>query len=188
MKKLKPDQIRDEFNARKQKFAKWGEETGFDKVLQGISVAIDDLRAGGIDVSLEIFGDSSEQAFALAGTSSVTTPISGVLKINNIHRLFSLSVKEQGQDCLKVALSDFDIRYNGVEGKTTEQRVRNVIRSKTYDFKRDADALVKFQLEIIQFSARNAVVADNDVAGVFETGTHNPKPGLKSSLKKPANG
>lgn len=82
MKKLTPDQIRDEFNARKEKFAVWGEETGLNSALQGMSAALADLRAGGIDVSLEIFGDASEQAFSLRPDTSVTTPISGVLRIN----------------------------------------------------------------------------------------------------------
>ncbi|MDP2206140.1 MAG: hypothetical protein Q8K65_07520 [Alphaproteobacteria bacterium] len=188
MKKLTPEQIRDEFNARKEKFSQWGEETGFNAALQGISTALADLRAGGIDVSLEILGDSSQQAFALRPDVSVTSPISGVLRINHIHRLFSITVRESDKPCLKVSLSDFDIRYQGAHGEIKEGKLRNVIRTKTYDFKKDPDALVKFQQEIIQFSARNAVVAENDVANAFDTGISTKKPALKSALKKPANG
>ncbi|MFN7114280.1 MAG: hypothetical protein ACK4PK_07955 [Alphaproteobacteria bacterium] len=188
MKKLAPEQIREEFNARKAKFAKWGEETGFNTALQDISGAIADLRAGGIDVSLEISGDSSQQAFALRPDTSVITPIFGILRINHIHRLFSITVKESDKPCLKVSLSDFDIRYQGTHGEIKDGKLRNLIRSKTYDFKKDPDALVKFQQEIIHFSARNAVVADNDIANSFETGISTKKPVLKSALQKPANG
>jgi hypothetical protein len=188
MKKLTPEQIRDEFNVRKSRFAQWGEETGFGGVLRGISGALADLRAGGIDVSLEIFGDSSQQAFALRPDTAVTTPISGVLRINHIHRLFSITVSERESPCLKVSLSDFDIRHQGAHGKIKEGKLRNLIRSKTYDFKKDPDALVKFQQEIIQFSARNAAVAENDVANAFDSGISAKKPTLKSALKKPSNG
>lgn len=188
MKKLTPDQIRDAFNARKEKFAAWGEETGFNSALQGISAALADLRAGGIDVSLEVFGDASEQAFCLRPDTSVTTPISGVLRINNIHRLFSITVRENEKPCLIVSLSDFDIRYQGTHGKVSESKLRNTIRAKTYDFKKDPEALIKFQQEIIHYSARNAVVADNDTANSFDTGISDKKPLLKSALKKPANG
>lgn len=188
MKKLTIEQIRDEFNARKEKFAKWGEETGFNTVLQHISTAIADLREGGIDVSLEIMGDSSEQAFALRSAGQITTPISGVLRINNIERLFSITVKEGGKPSLIVALSDFDIRYNGTHGQLDDGKIRNVVRHKTYDFRKNPDALKDFQLEIINFSARNTVVAENDVANSFETGIRGGKKQVvKSALKKPAN-
>lgn len=188
MKKLTTQEIREEFNARKNKFAAWGEETGFNTVLQHISTAIKDLREGGIDVSLEISGDSSEQAFAMRKNSQITTPISGILRINNIERLFSITVKEGGKPCLRVSVSDFDIRFNGVEGAVEDGRIRNVVRHKSFDFKNNDDALKNFQLEIIHYSARNAVIADNDIENSLNTGMRGKKQVVKSALKKPANG
>lgn len=184
MKKLTISSIQQEFNARKQNFSEWGAQAGFSQMLQGISTALSDLRAAGLDVSLEIFGDASEQAFAMRESGSVIIPISGVLRINNIHRLLAITVKEEGKPCLKLSLSDFDIRYQGVQGATENGKMRNTVRHKSFDFKSDPDALIKFQREIITYCARNAVIADNDIGGAFDTGRHTKKP----VLKRPENG
>ncbi len=171
MKRLPREKITAEFNAAKDEFASYGAKSGFDKALQNISTAIGELKEAGIDVSLEVFGDSSEQAFDLFSNASVTVPISGVLRIGSIHRLFGLATKSGGKNALQIGLSNFDIRYNGAEIKIEDGVATSNVRAIVFDLKNDPDALVKFQQEIITHAARNAVVNDNDAAQVFDSAT-----------------
>lgn len=170
MKRLSKGEIAAAFNAEKEKFAKFAADSGADRALEAVSRVLGDLQDTGLDVSLEIFGDASEQAFDLFN-SGVTAPISGVLRIGPIHRLFGLATKVNGEAALKIALSDLDIRFNGPEGKMTEGNIGGKVRSHVYDLKNDPEALVKFEQEIIRFAARNAVVQDNDAAQSFD-GAH----------------
>lgn len=169
MKRLPREKISEEFNASKRAFADYGAKSGFDVALQNISAAIGELKESGIDVSLEIFGDSSEQAFDLFATTSVTVPITGVLRIGPIHRLFALATKSDGKNALILGLSNYDIRFNGPDAKLGDGVIEGKVRSINYDLKKDPDALVKFQQEIINHAARNAVVNDNDAAQVFDS-------------------
>jgi hypothetical protein len=178
MKRLPREKISEEFNASKREFAAYGEKSGFDVALRNISTAIGELKEAGIDVSLEVFGDSSEQAFDLFATSSVTVPISGVLRIGPIQRLFALATKADSKNVLIIGLSNYDIRFNGPDAKIEEGIVSGRVRSINFDLKKDPDALVKFQQEIINHAARNAVVNDNDAAQVFDSATTLRKPAL----------
>lgn len=171
MKRLPREKISEEFNASKREFAAYGEKSGFDLALQNISTAIGELKDAGIDVSLEVFGDSSEQAFDLFATSSVTVPITGVLRIGPIHRLFALATKSDGKNALIIGLSNYDIRFNGPDAKLEEGSISGKVRSINFDLKKDPEALVKFQQEIINHAARNAVVNDNDTAQAFDSAT-----------------
>lgn len=177
MKRLPREKITESFNASKREFAEYGAKSGFDAALQNISTAIFDLKEAGIDVSLEIFGDASEQAFDLFPTTSVTVPISGVLRIGPIHRLFALATKSDGKNALIIGLSNYDIRYNGPDAKLENGQVSGKVRSINFDLRKDPDALVKFQQEIINHAARNAVVNDNDAAQVFDSAA-----GLRKSV------
>ena len=171
MKRLPREKISEEFNASKREFAAYGEKSGFGIALQNISTAIGELKESGIDVSLEIFGDASEQAFDLFPTTSVTVPISGVLRIGPIHRLFALATKSDSKNALIIGLSNYDIRFNGPDAKFEDGLISGKVRSLTFDLKKDPDALVKFQQEIINHAARNAVVNDNDAAQAFDSAT-----------------
>lgn len=171
MKRLPREKISESFNAAKRDFAAYGEKSGFDVALQNISTAIGEMKDAGIDVSLEIFGDASEQAFDLFATTSVTVPISGVLRIGPIHRLFALATKSDGKNALIIGLSNYDIRFNGPDAKLADGEVTGKVRSINFDLKKDPDALVKFQQEIINHAARNAVVNDNDTAQAFDSAT-----------------
>lgn len=172
MKRLPREKISEEFNASKREFAAYGEKSGFDIALQNISAAIGDLKEAGIDVSLEIFGDASEQAFDLFGTTSVTVPISGVLRIGPIHRLFALATKSDSKNVMIIGLSNYDIRFNGPDAKIEDGAVSGKVRSINFDLKKDPEALVKFEQEIINHAARNAVVNDNDTAQVFDSASN----------------
>lgn len=179
MRRLTPQQIRDEFNQRREKFATWGKETGFDTALQNLSHALRDMQDSGIDVKLDIMGTASELAFTQLSHAGITTPISGILHINNIQYLLSLSVRHNNKDCLKLAVSEFDIRHQGITGTVSDEKLRANVRSSVFDLKNDADALVKFQQYVINQSARNNVIAENDVAKAMNTGIPDKKPVLK---------
>ena len=169
MKRLPREKISEEFNAAKGEFASYGAKSGFDVALQNISTAIGELKEAGIDVSLEIFGDASEQAFDLFPTTSVTVPVSGVLRIGPIHRLFALATKSDSKSAMIIGLSNYDIRFNGPDAKLADGEISGKVRGLNFDLKKDPEALVKFQQEIINHAARNAVVNDNDAAQVFDS-------------------
>lgn len=184
MRRLTPQKIREEFNQRHKKFADWGDTSGFGQALENLSLALRDLQDGGLDVRLDISGTAAEQAFALFAPGGLTTPISGILHINNIQYLLALAVRHEGKDCLKLAVSEFDIRFQGVTGTVQNEKLRQTVRSEIYDLKRDPDALVKFQQYVINQSARNQVVADHDVAGSLHHGIPAKKPVLKMPRNK----
>lgn len=188
MKKLTPEQIREHFNAQCVAHEASWTKSGLNTALENISLALQDLNNNGISVSLEIMGTPSEQAFGMLSESGMTVPVSGILRIDNAHFLLSVATKHSGQDCLKLCLSEFDIRFQGVRAKVKEGDLRQNVRADIYDLKGDPDALVKFQKEIIRYSARNQVINDHNVGSTLETGISRKKPALKSPLQKPANG
>ncbi len=183
MRRLTPQQIRDEFNQRREKFAEWGKTSGFGDALENLSFAIRDMQESGLDIRLDMMGTAGEQGFALFPPGGITTPISGILHINNIQYLLTLAVRHDGKDCLKLAVSEFDIRFQGVTGTVKEEKLRQSVRATIYDLKNDPDALIKFQQYVINQSARNQVVADHDVAGSLQHGI----PAKKAVLKMPRN-
>lgn len=188
MRRMTPQNIRDEFNAQTDAHEKSWAKAGLNSALENISLALRDLNASGIDVSLEMLGTPSEQSFAMLLDSGMTVPVSGILRIGHIHYLLSIAVKHGGQECLKLCMSEFDIRFQGVRGKIKENDFRQVVRSNIYDLKGDADALAKFQKEIICHAARNHVIDGHDHGNTLDTGSPRKKTCLKSPLKKPANG
>lgn len=188
MRRMTPQNIRDEFNAQKDAHEALWTKSGLNGALESLSLALRDLNQSGIDVSLEMMGTPSEQAFAMLSETAMTVPVSGILRIGNIHYLLSIATKHAGEDCLKLCLSEFDIRFQGVRGKMKENDFKQSVRAKVYDLKRDNDAMTKFQQEIIRHAARNSVIDAHDHGGTLDTGTPHKKTGLKSTLKKPANG
>ncbi|HYD19068.1 MAG TPA: hypothetical protein VEF76_11375 [Patescibacteria group bacterium] len=177
MKRLSPSYIRAEFGTARNSFENFGRDSGFADALQQVSLALGDLQEAGIDVSLEIFGDASELAFDLF-EGGVTVPISGVLRIGPIHRLFGIATKAGGKPALQIGLSNTDIRFNGPEGEIADGKVSGKVRPIVFDLKKDPEALIKFQREILVHAARNSVIAANDPAQAF-----NDAP---AALRKPA--
>jgi len=188
MKKLTAEQIREHFNAQRVAHEESWAKSGLNTALENISLALQDLNNNGVAVSLEIMGTPSEQAFGMLSDAGMTVPVSGVLRIGNAHFLLSVATKHSGQDCLKLCVSEFDIRFQGVKAKIKESDFRQIVRADIYDLKGDPDALVKFQKEIIRYGARNQVIDDHNIGGTLETGISRKKAALKSPLQKPANG
>ncbi len=188
MRRLTPQNIRDEFNAQKDAHETSWAKSGLNGALESLSLALRDLNQSGIDVTLEMMGTPSEQAFAMLPENGMTVPVSGLLRIGHIHYLLSIAIRHGGEDCLKLCLSEFDIRFQGARGKVKENDFKQSVRAKVYDLKRDADAMAKFQKEIIRHAARNSVIDAHDHGATLDTGAPRKKTGLKSTLKKPANG
>ncbi|TAL27635.1 MAG: hypothetical protein EPN97_16790 [Alphaproteobacteria bacterium] len=183
MRRMDPHQISDTFNAKRKQFAEDCDATGLAQGMEAFSIAINDLKAAGMDLSVEIFGDASELAFSMFNTTSLRTPVSGILHIGPIHRLFAFAVRDAGGPCLKLAVSDFDIRFNGADGTIKEGKLDNIVRAQIYDLKNDENALVTMQDEIIRMSARNEVVQNHDVADAFDKPGNLRKPSLRMTPK-----
>jgi hypothetical protein len=183
MRRMDPHQISDTFNAKRRQFADDCDQTGLSQGVEAFSVAINDLRSGGMDLSVEIFADGSELGFAMFNSGNIRTPVSGILHIGPIHRLFAFAVRDADGACLKLAVSEFDVRFNGADGTIKDNKLDNTIRAQIYDLKNDEDALVKMQDEIIRMAARNEVVYNHDVADAFDTPSSLRKPSLRMNPK-----
>jgi hypothetical protein len=183
MRRMDPHQISDTFNEKRRKFAEDCDATGLAQGIEAFSVVINDLKSAGMDLSVEIFADGSELGFAMFDSSNVRTPVSGVLHIGPIHRLFAFAVRDSGGACLKLAVSEFDVRFNGADGTIKDSKLDNTIRAQIYDLKNDEDALVKMQDEIIRMAARNEVVCNHDVADAFDKPGGLHKPSLRMTPK-----
>lgn len=192
LRRMTDAEIRDEFNAQKARFEAEHVKSGLLEALESLSQCLADIKAQGYDVSLEIFGNPSEQAFAMFPRGGgLTTPVSGILKSGTNHRLLAFSTKVGGQPALQLAVSEFDIRHHGMDGKVklTGDResmtgeAENTVRAKIYDLKKDPEAMVKFQKDVLFHCARNDAVNDRDKANAFDNGASLRKlkaPQLKS--------
>ncbi|MDE1153886.1 MAG: hypothetical protein PW788_15240 [Micavibrio sp.] len=185
MRHLNASEISAEFNNQREKFGAFAGKTGLDTAVKDLSRLIGDLQGAGLDVELTLFGDASEQAFSLFETGGLTVPVSGILRMGPIHRLVGIATKEGNQNVVKLAISEFDIRFNGVEGKLKDDSIDSVIRHKSYDLKDDNDALVKLAEEIIRHCARNDVINSNDALGVFDNGRRLQKTAPRLAPKQP---
>lgn len=178
--KLDPAGIRALFNRNKEEFRSFTERSGIAKAIAGMSEIISDLRDAGIDVSLEMMGGASEQAFDLFKENGVTVPVSGILRIGPIHRLVAIATKLNKEETTVIALSEFDIRYSGPEAVVRDGIIDGKLRSVRFDIKKDPEALAKLEKTIINYAARNEVLADLDEFGALENKKGVlPKPSLK---------
>ena len=167
-KRLPPDGIRDAFNAKQEKLRKEWETYGLPAALRGLSDAIADIREAGLDVSLTMEGDASEMAFELfENNGSLVVPVSGILRVGDIHVLLAIATQVSSEPALVLAISRFDIRFHGTQATTKDGRITNRIRGDSFDLKNDPEALVKFQQAVITSCVRSAEVARNDVAHAF---------------------
>jgi hypothetical protein len=183
MRRMDPHQISDVFNAKRKQFAEDCDKTGLGKATEAFSVVINDLKMAGMDVSVEIFADACELGFAMFNTNSIRTPVCGILHIGPIERLFAFAVRENNQEVLKLAVSEFDIRFNGADGELKEGKFDNKVRAAIYDLRNDENALMKFQEETLRMAARNDVLFSHDVAGAFEKPAALRKPALRMTPK-----
>jgi len=180
MRRMTDAEIRAEFNAQKERFTSEHVKSGLLPVIEDLSQAIADLKAQGHDLSLEFFGNPSEQAFAMfpRGGGQLTSPVSGILRTGTNHRLLAISTTVNDKPALQLALSEFDIRHSGADatiktsGDAASQSgsIQGIVRAKVYDLKGDPNALVKFQQDVLRHCARNDVINEHDVAGAFDNG------------------
>lgn len=187
MRRMDPRQITDTFNAKRQQHQADWEKAGLLKAVEDFSAAISDLKGAGLDVSVEIFGDAAELGFSLFDARSIRTPVTGILHIGPIHRLFAFATHQKGQPVLKLAVSEFDIRFQGADGSLDlkDGDFKSTVRSDIYDLRNDPDALIKFQEEIIRMSARNAVIFERDRFDAFDKPNSLQKPSLRFPPKSP---
>lgn len=171
MKRLDQRQISDVFNEQKARFEKQHAASGLLDAMEQFSRAIGDLKAAGHDLQLQFHGNASEEAFAMfTRTGGLTVPVSGVLRIGTNDRLVAFATKMNGEPVLQLAMSEFDIVRNGIDGKVAEGNISPTVRSTVFDLKKDPEALVKFQTEVLRSLARNEVVNDRDKANAFDNG------------------
>jgi hypothetical protein len=183
MNRLTVDEIKDAFNASAAAVAMDWADHGIMDGLKALSYALADLRRGGIDVSFEAHAGLSEQAFSLM-SGGVTMPVCGLLRIDHAYHMLGMAYKHEGKPCLKLALSQFDIRYQGVQGHLSQNGgITNFIRSHIYDLKKDPAALEEFQKFVILRSARNRILKSADVADAFDVSDRLIKPVLSMGKK-----
>jgi len=168
MKKLTPGEVTEKFNARRNTLQENWEKSGVAGALQDISKAVKNLKDGGADISMELFFGSGYAGFAMF-KASMSVACSGLLRAGNNTHVVALGIKENGQDCLKLAVSVHDFRLH--IGDTVESRI--------FDLKTDENALVAFQSFILNDSAEAAVIAQNDTHKSFDS---TPK---EDKLQKP---
>lgn len=185
LRKLDPATLRDVFNLEKEKFRETSDKEGVLTALSGLSEILGDLQDAGLDVSLEMLGGASEQAFDLFKENGVTAPVSGVLRIGPIHRLLGIATRLDSKPSLVIALSEFDIRYSGPEAVVNNGVIDGKLRAVRFDLKKDPDALVKLESTIIRYAARNDVIAEIDHKNAFDNSKNAQNTLRKLPLKPP---
>ena len=154
------DELKAAFNQQKESRHDWFAEIGIITAIEALSKALRDLRDIGVNVQLQLNGNASEDAFSLAKTvteikGTLTVPVSGILKIDQVEHLLAISVKEGEAAVLKIYVSDFDYRGLGAT---------NSIRGQCFNLLTDAQAIQKLQDKILFTAVRNEVIRDHDAA------------------------
>lgn len=166
MNRLERNNIRAIFNAQKYVLADKWEAAGVNSLLKELSIVLADFQAEDIDISLDLNGTGSEQAFYML-EGSVDVPVSGILTIGTEQRLLAISTEHQDRKCLLLALSDYDIRYNGVQGVICDNRIFNGVRATVYDFWNDPEAMANLQRGILRVAICNSHINDMDSKSSF---------------------
>lgn len=185
MRKMTPTEISDEFNGKKAEFRGYCEQSGLGAVLRDLSTMVDDLKTGGVDVSLDLLEMPSELAFKLFADGGKTVPLSGILRIGTHHRLVGIMTQFQEKPCMKLGVSRFDIRHQGTNGNTNSKNsaIESVVRATVYDLRKDENALVTLQKDILHAAARTEVIQEYDVQNAFGHGRKINKPLQKPPFK-----
>jgi hypothetical protein len=183
VRRLEPHQIAEEFNTQKNSVAATWEKSGLSGALRDLSLALADMKTAGLDVSLEIFGSPSEQAFGMFPSGGLTVPVSGILREGHMHRLLAIATKVSGEGALQLALSEFDVRFNGADAQVKDGVVDSKVRATIFDLAKDPEALIKFQREVIRHASRNEAVDNNDAGEAFDKKDALRKQSLKLAPK-----
>lgn len=176
--------IRDEFNKKKDSFRTQSEKDGLKDAVGILSRVVGDLKDAGLDVSLDLIAGGSEMSFYLFPNPSLTMPVTGILRLGNMHRLLGVATELDKTSVLQVAISHFDYRLEGMTGKMTESRSINpAIRGKIFDMRKGS---IEAELRdyLLVALARNDVVAEFDTAQSLEANARSPKSVLKAPRKQ----
>lgn len=179
---MDPQSIRETFNSQLESNQKEWDGYGLTGALEQLSEAVANLKAAGLDVSLEMSPWPSEMAFMLFPDGARIVPVTGDLRIGNSHRLLGIATKLGSDATLMLAVSEFDSLWNGANATLQDGGdIRSRFRALRYDLKNDAEALEKFQRTIIRDCARSALMEKHNIARGYETGQVPvlPKPALK---------
>lgn len=185
MKTLSTEALSAEFKAQVEaRRTEWA-DYGLNETLRAISTSVDSMRKQGIPVGdVKVIEQPSELAFSLFNAkNALIVPISGTIEVGQAERLFAVATSIGKQDCLKLALSMFDIGHHGATATQAKDStiIKASVRSKIYDLK-DPDGFSDFEKDIIRSAARAAVIAENDTQQAF-AGSRKSLP--KLSLKQP---
>lgn len=185
MRRMTPTDISHEFNAKKGEFREYCEQSGLGTVLRDLSSMIDDLKTGGVDVSLDLLEMPSELAFKLFADGGKTVPLSGILRIGAHHRLVGIMTQFNEKPCMKLGVSRFDIRHQGTNALTNSKNtaIENVVRATVYDLKKDENALVTLQKDILHAAARTEVIQEYDTQNALGNSGKINKPLQKPPFK-----
>lgn len=176
--------IRDEFNKKKDAFRTQSEKDGLKDAVGILSRVIGDLKDAGLDVSLDLIAGGNEMAFYLFPNPSLTMPVTGILRLGNMHRLLGVATELDKASVLQVAISHFDYRLEGTTAKLTEGRnINPAIRGKIFDLRKST---IEGELRdyLLVTLARNDVVAEFDTMQSLENTGHTNKPLLKAPRKQ----
>jgi hypothetical protein len=172
MKRLSPSDIAAHFRQQVETSSPHDKETA--QALQELSHAIDDCKAAGLDVSLELAGQGSLLAADLfVPYRYVAVCASGILRTGQSTYLLALATSIDHDPCLKLAISAHDprfyrphteTRYDSINGRHVEC---NTVPGSVYDLKYDEEPLVRFQKHVASLCARDAFIRANDPAKAF---------------------
>lgn len=141
MKTLSKDQLTKIFNDKSEETRVDGRRSGMTGVLEQLGAIVNDMKDLNMDVDLEMHGSTSELAFDMfdGADDSIDVGASGILRIGSHHKLIAVATEVNNKACLQLAISDFDIRYNG----------KGDVESTVYDMQKDSDAMTNLQKEIL---------------------------------------
>lgn len=128
-----------------------------------ISDMFAELHALNINVSLDLFATASETTFRLFDKdhSQIISPVSGILTIENMQYHFGISILHKSEPCLKMAVSQFDLRHEGTHAYITGNTIYSNVLANIYDCNQP-DGLKKFQIFIIEKAARQQELDKHD--------------------------
>ena len=135
-------------------------ETGMAGAIEALSKALSDLRDIGVDAELQLNGIIAEDSFPLIQkVSEIKTTFSvaasGILKVGPSESLLAISTSEDKKPVLKIYVSDRDY---------AARSLRHDFRGSCFDLNADAEALQKFQAQILRIAAQNEIIREHDVA------------------------
>lgn len=165
MKSLGKDALKDFFNEQNGK-SDTDKETLV--LLQNISRTLRDMQDIGIDVTFDISSSCAERHFSLFADKNRTISASGMMNIEGQHRLFAVLSKFEDQKCLKIAVSEMDMRYEDIYAEISNaQFIKPRLRSHVFNCK-VKHGFINFQKWIVETAASQQRFDQQDVANSFK--------------------